>query len=275
MKIVTTTSVFPPCYPADKALMRLKNIGFDCLDMAFDYCTGEKDFPFVTDGWEKWANDLRDLSEKNSIPYTHAHSCGDASSRDEAFIRCFKASNILGIKYLVIHPVWRKEDGKYYETDDEFVEVNTRLALPLLEYAEKYDVKILSENLLWGASVRPSAIDNLVSEVDSPYFGWCYDTGHANCFGITSDSLLDIKNVPMSLHIQDNHGNKGDEHLIPGDGSIDWKRFLENLKKIGYKGELVLEAHHQSLHTPEEKREELLSELLLRAVGLNNIYTSI
>ncbi len=272
MKIVTTTSVFPPCYPADKALKRLKNVGFDALDMAFDYCTEEKDFPFVTETWEKWANDLRELSEKNNIPYTHAHSCGDISSRDEAFIRCFKASHILGIKYLVIHPVWRKSDGTYYESDEEFIEVNTKLAKPLLEYAEKYDVKILSENLLWGASIRPSAIDKLVSEVDSPYFGWCCDTGHANCFGITSDCLIGLRNAPDSLHVQDNHGTKGDEHLIPGDGSIDWNKFLENLKKTGYKGELVLEAHHQSLHTPDEKREELLSELLERAEKMREYY---
>ena len=34
---------------------------------------------------------------------------------------------------------------------------------------------------------------------------------------------------------------------------------LDTLKKCGYKGDVVLEAHHQSLDAPDEKREEILT----------------
>ena len=73
------------------------------------------------------------------------------------------------------------------------------------------------------------------------------------------------RTAPLSLHVQDNHGEKKDEHLLPGDGTVDWKLFLETLHKIGYKGELVLEAHHQSIDAPDNERDAILTDLLTRA----------
>jgi sugar phosphate isomerase/epimerase len=82
--------------------------------------------------------------------------------------------------------------------------------------------------------------------------------------------------VPLSLHIQDTHGpGSGDEHLLPGDGSIDWKEFLHILHDIGYKGELVLEAHHQSYAAPDEEKDGILTELLRRAEKMLAYYQSL
>mgnify|MGYP003318776212 CR=1 FL=1 len=67
MNIVTTTSVFPPCYPPKLALSRLKACGFRHLDLAFDYLVQEADFPFVTDAWEAWAHELADFAKKRPI----------------------------------------------------------------------------------------------------------------------------------------------------------------------------------------------------------------
>ena len=73
-----------------------------------------------------------------------------------------------------------------------------------------------------------------------------------------------MKHIPKSLHIHDNHGDGQDEHLFPGDGTIDWKEVLNTLRAIGYAGDLVMEAHHQSIKTPDEQREELLGNLFNR-----------
>jgi sugar phosphate isomerase/epimerase len=78
--------------------------------------------------------------------------------------------------------------------------------------------------------------------------------------------------VPVSLHIQDNHAARRDDHLIPGDGNIDWRGFMEVLKAIGYTGEFVIEAHHQTLEMPDEKRDSFLDELVSRARELNTFY---
>ena len=69
---------------------------------------------------------------------------------------------------------------------------------------------------------------------------------------------------PISLHIQDNYGKK-DDHLIPGEGAIDWDILVKEVKAVGYTGDLVLEAHHQSLEAVDEERDEILKRLLKSA----------
>ena len=268
MNIVTTTSVLPYNYPCDKALLRLAAIGFTHLDLAMDYCSADPGCPFGTDSWESWANGLRELAEKNGVQYTHSHAQGDAIARpqDPVVLRCLDVCRILNAKYCVVHPVFKGEDRHSIKDVEQFVKINAEAIKPFLEPAEKNGVILLSENLLWGASIQPTAISALVEEVNSPYFGWCYDTGHANAFGLSSDELLKCNVAPLSLHIQDTHGpGSGDEHLRPGDGNIDWKEFMDVLKEIGYQGELVLEAHHQSYDAPDGEKDGILAELLSRA----------
>ena len=120
---------------------------------------------------------------------------------------------------------------------------------------------LLSENILWGASSDPGIIADLVEKVDSDWFGWCFDVGHAWCCGYAPDVLKECSVTPMSLHIQDNDGS-GDQHLIPGDGTIDWNVFTQTLQEIGYLGDCVMEAHHQSLEAPDEERDAILTRLL-------------
>ena len=102
-------------------------------------------------------------------------------------------------------------------------------------------------------------------EVNSPYFGWCFDTGHANCFGIRPEILAECAVVPQSLHMQDNQGDGWDAHLIPGEGTIDWDALIRTLREIGYAGDCVLEAHHQSLDVPDHARDAILTRLLAAA----------
>ena len=85
-------------------------------------------------------------------------------------------------------------------------------------------------------------------DLQSPY---CYEP----------DILRKCSVAPLSLHIQDNDGS-GDGHLIPGDGTIDWDLFLAVLKEIGYLGDCVLEAHHQSLEAPDAERDAILARLM-------------
>lgn len=272
MNIVTTTSVFPFDYPCEKALLRLADAGFTHLDLAMDYCAGDKNCGFNSDSFEKWADGLRELGEKKGVVYSHSHAWGDAATRDPRIFRCIDVCKILGTKYSVVHPQYKKADGSFIYDDEEFVRVNAELMKPLIEHAEKQGVVLLSENLLWGSSIKATAISALVKEVNSPYFDWCYDTGHANVHHLSCRELLKCESAPISLHIQDNHGTYADEHLLPGDGDIDWKEFLDVLHAIDYKGELVLEAHHQSLEAEDRERDAIFSELLSRAKKMREYF---
>ena len=272
MKIVNTTSVFPPCWDQMDALNRLAAIGYDCLDLAFDYCTQNTDFPFMTDGHEAWASSLRNAAEKLGVSYTHSHACFDAASRSPLVERAVRCASLMGIRYMVVHPVFRNANGTIND-DGEFIRLNAELIRPQLEIAEKYGITLLSENLLWGASIRTQTISALVEEVNSPNFGWCYDVGHANAMG--DSNFRKVSRAPLSLHIHDNSGHGRDEHLLPGDGTIDWAEFLSSLKAVNYTGEFVLEAHHQSVDAADEARNGILTELYNRARKMADHLTSL
>ena len=260
-RIVTTTDVFEDGYPAETALERLASLGYEGIDMGFDYWVFEGS-PFLSDGYLDWAKGLRERADALGVPYTHAHAPAEADNYDYA-VRSIRAAAVLGARYLVVHPVFRL-NGSEIKTRAAFVAVNAAAIKKLLPVAEECGVVLLSENILWGASSDPRAIADLVRAVDSPYFGWCFDVGHAWCCGMAPDILKKCCVAPLSVHIQDNDGT-GDGHLIPGDGTIDFELFLSSLKAVGYLGDCVLEAHHQSLTAPDDQRDAILTRLLEKA----------
>ena len=273
-QIVTTTCVFPPPYPSEVILDRLAAIGYTSLDIGLDYCVGKGDL-LDGDNWRERVMALRRQADALGVTYTHSHAPGNAGNRSEPQMRALEAAALLGARYIVVHPI-HEINGQIITDDAEFIRINVEATLPLLPIAEKLGLTILSENILWGSSIYPRNIVELVKAVDSPYFGWCFDPGHANFYGITPSVLRELDVVPLSLHIQDTHGpGSGDEHLLPGDGSIDWKEFLHILHDIGYKGELVLEAHHQSYNAPDEEKDGILTELLRRAKRMLAYYQSL
>ncbi len=266
-RIVTTTDVFEDGYPADRAADRLAALGYEGIDMGFDYWVFDGS-PFLADDYLTWARSLKEHADGLGIPYTHAHAPGEADNYDWA-VRSIRAAAALGARYLVVHPVFRNADGRTINTKVRFLSVNAAAIKKLLPVAQECGVVLLSENILWGASADPRIIADLVKRVDSPWFGWCFDTGHAHCSGYEPDILRKCSVVPLSLHIQDNDGS-GDGHLIPGDGTIDWDLFLTVLKEIGYLGDCVMEAHHQSLEAPDAERDAILARLLETAEGMRD-----
>ncbi len=259
-RIVTTTDVFEEGYPAEKAVDRLAKLGYTGIDMGFDYWVYSQESPFLKDNYLEWAKGLKARADEAGIAFTHAHAPGEADA-GEVIGRSIKAAAALGVKYCVIHPVWRDKNGDTIENKSEFISVNAAAIKEWLPLAEKCGVILLSENILWGASADPRIIADLVKTVDSEWFGWCYDTGHAHCSGYKQNILKKCSVVPLSLHIQDNDGG-GDGHLIPGDGTIDWDVFIKTLREIGYMGDCVMEAHHQSLEAPDNQRDAILARLL-------------
>ena len=266
-RIVTTTAVFQPGYPAEDAVDRLKRLGFEALDMALDYWTNVPDSPFLGEDYLRWAAALRGRAEQAGIPYTHSHAPGEAEN-NPLIGRSLETASALGARYMVLHPVWRNPDGTILEDAEEFIRRNWASIEPWLNEARRRGVVILSENLLWGASKDPRIIAELVKRVGSEWFGWCYDTGHAHCFGYAPSVLAECALPPLSLHLQDNHGDFHDEHLIPGDGTIDWETTVQALRAVGYAGDCVLEAHHQSLEAPDDQRDAILTRLLSVAQSL-------
>lgn len=85
----------------------------------------------------------------------------------------------------------------------------------------------------------------MMREVDSPNCKVMIDTADQN---ITDPNLCDaVRKAGKDLvyvHCNDNSGEgRGDVHLPPGRGTVNWKMFIKTLKEIGYNADLTVQVH--------------------------------
>src|SRR5665648_533616 len=150
----------------------------------------------------------------------------------------------LGGEILVVHPGSEIKDEKTRKARREKSEQSLE---EILKFCEQWGIKIALENTLPGKTGDsiPEILE-IVKKFDSKNLGICLDTGHCN---ITSslynhsgvvECLPEIKDYLCHLHIHDNSG-KIDDHYLPFEGNIDWKRFIKGLKEINYQGVFMFE----------------------------------
>ncbi len=137
----------------------------------------------------------------------------------------------------------------YKATLDEYHEAIMRSLEELLPFAERCRVIIAIENI-WFPTNTPEKLLDLKSAFDTPYLGFCYDSGHANLMKkeVPGDSYVkdawrkhhllqpyDDAILPKMLpylvncHLHDNQG-LCDDHDLPGTGTIDWAHVIALLR---------------------------------------------
>jgi sugar phosphate isomerase/epimerase len=88
--------------------------------------------------------------------------------------------------------------------------------------------------------------------------GICVDTGHAALGDLGPARAIRMAGEWLiTTHLQDNHG-QSDEHLPPGDGTIDWMDVTRALAEVGYPGCVMLELTDQP---SDDRRPAILDEL--------------
>ena len=105
----------------------------------------------------------------------------------------------------------------------------------LEDYASSRGVVLCYENANTPALFEAVA-DSLVSA-----HGICHDIGHQLCYtpGVNYATLFG--NKIRYTHIHDNLADGRDLHLLPGDGTNNWREYFEQISSIGYTGTLNLE----------------------------------
>jgi sugar phosphate isomerase/epimerase len=74
----------------------------------------------------------------------------------------------------------------------------------------------------------------------------CYDVNHITLYEDVTDTLRALGPRLATVHISD-HDGVNERHWIPGQGLVDWPRFVAGLDEIGYTGCLMHEARDSSL----------------------------
>lgn len=109
----------------------------------------------------------------------------------------------------------------------------------ITEYAKELNVKVAFEN-----TRLTSHLDYVMKNIDSDNVGMCFDTGHFHAFSNDELNFELYKNKIFAVHLHDNDSSS-DQHLLPFDGTIDWKRIMEILNKCNYNGPITLEIKYK------------------------------
>lgn len=118
----------------------------------------------------------------------------------------------------------------------------------LVEYAEGRGVTVAIENVqldrgaVWEEAMGKTAeeIIDVLKEIDAKNLGVTFDVGHAHTLGDPADFAVKLAPYTVNVHLHDNDGSR-DQHLVIGEGTIDFPKVLQVLKENDYAGPLVLE----------------------------------
>jgi sugar phosphate isomerase/epimerase len=119
-----------------------------------------------------------------------------------------------------------------------------RSAEEICRIAEPLGVRIALE-VIPNPISSPTALVALLEGLDAPHTGICMDFGHAFLGGDVPDAIETAAEHLIATHVHDNHG-RGDDHLVPYQGAIDWDAALVTMQKIGYEGCYLMELANTS-----------------------------
>lgn len=110
----------------------------------------------------------------------------------------------------------------------------------VIELAEKLKIKVAFEN-----TKIQGYLEYIIDNIKSNYVGICLDVGHLHCHFKDKLDWEKFKNKIFAVHLHDNFGEK-DEHLLPFEGTLDWKWIVQELKNANYNGPITLESCYRN-----------------------------
>ena len=130
--------------------------------------------------------------------------------------------------------------------DHQPTEVGLENYARVVHEAERLGVKIAFENTE-GEAFLAALMEYFK---DSPAVGFCWDTGHQQCYNMETDMMALYGDRLFGTHINDNLGCRDyngkifwhdDLHLLPFDGIADWQANARKIKACGFTGPLTFE----------------------------------
>jgi sugar phosphate isomerase/epimerase len=113
----------------------------------------------------------------------------------------------------------------------------------LSTYAASAGVAVGIEPHVGAALHRPEAAIWTIEQVSSPALTIHFDISHFNVQGLPMERVIE-QLTPFSrhTHVKDERGIAPDhEFLIPGEGDMDYPRYLRGMASAGYTGHIVVE----------------------------------
>ena len=139
------------------------------------------------------------------------------------------------------------------ETRTAAIRQGARVCRAVAPFAQDHGVRLCVENVFDEHSVATVEECEIFFEaVADPRLHLTLDTGHAHLCGCLYNMAEALGDRLAFTHIHDNDLSY-DTHLVPGNGTIDWKRLIAGLDRAGYTGPLNFELREDAL-LPEIKQ---------------------
>lgn len=225
----------------EKAVPMISDVGFEVISMGASPAHSEYDTPAGRRAIRKLLDRYCLEIESFHAPFPEGDRLFsiDESERLESERQCriaLDAAAELNGKVVVIHLI-QPYGIPMGEVRDRMIEQGRLSVDALGGYAASLGVKLALEN-----GQRPDydeVLENFLHEFDSPFVGFCYDSGHENVQGTCFRLLEKYAARLFTVHIHDNSGS--DIHVLPYEGNIDWNKFRRIFHSINYSGNLMLE----------------------------------
>jgi sugar phosphate isomerase/epimerase len=168
--------------------------------------------------------------------------------------RALDLAECIPFRFLVQHVGSSRESADPRKWDAAFNSLEH-----LIVFAKQRGVTIALENTPGGLAT-PANLRHFIEDTRLHDLRLCFDTGHAHMEGGVERSFETMRELVVTTHMHDNHGEK-DEHLPPFEGSIPWDATLKAMAGA-FAGGLpaVLELKEQS-QSPQLDQESLTSAL--------------
>ena len=151
--------------------------------------------------------------------------------------RALESAELIPFSNLVLH-LGEREDGWSQRSIEYAITALEHLGA----FARPLGVRLLVENL----TSEPTTPEHLITILNLGHLtsvGICLDLGHAHITVGVSQAIATLGSQIATVHVHDNHAVK-DEHLWPGDGTIDWAEAVAALKALPAAPASVLEIHY-------------------------------
>lgn len=192
-------------------------------------------------------------------------AAGDEPRRKRAVAEVTAALNLAALvpyRVLVLHCGVPAPHG---QPADNHAPAMIRSLEELSPIAAGAGVRLAVEVIPNALSTPSSLVDLLESEIDAAGLGICMDVGHARLMGDVVEAIETCSGHLLTTHLHDNRG-RADDHLVPGQGKVDWDAALLAFQKVGYDGawmfELAVAAKRRPVLERAAKARERFESLL-------------
>ncbi len=253
----------------ERTLERMAKAGFEAWDFSmfamFRVENGKavpKEHPLATREAVRFAQRLRRVGLDNGLVCNQSHAPFPVyvDGAIDYVKRAIECTAEAGGRICVVHPANLKS-----------AEENAEMFQELLPLAKAAGIRLATENMwCWdreqdhatrAACSDPADFCAHLDAVNDPDLVACLDLGHAEMRGLNTTAVEMIEALGdrlQALHIHDND-QWHDSHQLPFTMQMDFAAITQALARVGYRGDITLEAdQYLKAYTPETVFEGLL-----------------